>query len=71
MKVVQSTIIIEEKFSDISKTFRVGPKKVGSVGFRKRDIYFFFGLIKIWTKTRSHKKNKKKQQQQQKKQQQQ
>ena len=33
------------------KKFRVGSKKVGSVGFRKRDIYFF-GLIKIWTKTR-------------------
>ena len=32
MKIVQNTLKIEEKFSDVPKKFEVGPKKVGSVG---------------------------------------
>ena len=33
MKIIQNMLKIEEKFSDISKKFKVGPKKEGSVGF--------------------------------------
>ena len=43
MKIVQNTLKIEEKFSDVQKNFRVGPKKVGSVGFPETRL-FFFGL---------------------------
>ena len=42
MKIVQNTLKIEEKFSDVPKKFKVGPKKVGSVRFRKTR-HFFFG----------------------------
>ena len=31
MKIIQNTLKIEEKFSDVPK--KLGPKKVGSVGF--------------------------------------
>ena len=44
MKSVHNTLKIEEKFSDVSKKFRVGPKKVGSVGFPETGHFFFFGL---------------------------
>ena len=44
MKIIHNTLKIEEKFSDVPKVFRVGPKKVGSVGFPEtREI--FGGLI--------------------------
>ena len=33
MKIIKNTLKIEEKFSDVPKSFRVGPKNVGSVGF--------------------------------------
>ena len=33
MKIVQNTLKIEEKFSDVPKKFEVGPQKVGPVGF--------------------------------------
>ena len=41
MKIVQNTLKIEEKFSDVPKKFRVGPKKVGSVGFPETRHFFF------------------------------
>ena len=44
MKIVQNTLKIEEKFSDVRKKFRVGPKKVGSVGFPETRHFFFFFL---------------------------
>ena len=31
MKIVQNTLKIEDKFSDVPRKFGVGPKKVGSV----------------------------------------
>ena len=43
MKIIQNTQNMEEKFSDVPKKIRVGPKKVGSVGFPERR-HFFFGL---------------------------
>ena len=33
MRIIQNTLKIEEKFSDIPNKFRVGPEKVGSEGF--------------------------------------
>ena len=33
MKIIQNTIKIEEKSSSVQTKFRVGPKKVGSLGF--------------------------------------
>ena len=42
MKIVQNTLKTEEKFSDVPKKFRVGPKKVGSVGFPETRHFFFF-----------------------------
>ena len=46
MKIVQNNLKTEEKFSDVPKKFRVGPKKVGSVGFPEAR-HFFFGLSGI------------------------
>ena len=46
MKIVQNTLKIEEKFSDVPKKFRVGPNKVGSVGFPETDFFFFWPNIK-------------------------
>ena len=43
MKIIQNTLKIEEKFSDVPKKFRVGPQKVGSVGFPEMG-HSFFGL---------------------------
>ena len=43
MKIVQNTLKIEEKFSDVPTKFRVGPKKVGLVGFLETKHFFFFG----------------------------
>ena len=40
MKIVQNTLKIEGKFSDVPKKFRVGPKKVGSVGFPEMRHFF-------------------------------
>ena len=42
MKIVQNTLKIEEKFSDIPKCFRVGSKKIGSVGSLETIHFFFF-----------------------------
>ena len=42
MKIVQNTLKIEEKFSDVQKNFIVGPKKVGSVGFPETRLFFFW-----------------------------
>ena len=33
MEMVQNTLKIEEKISDVPFYFRVGPQKVGSIGF--------------------------------------
>ena len=33
MKTIQNTVKIDKKISDVLKKIRVGPKKVGSVGF--------------------------------------
>ena len=44
MKIIQNTLKIEEKFSDVPIFFRVGPKKVGSVGFPETRIFFFLAL---------------------------
>ena len=41
MKIIQNTLKIEEKSSDVHK-IRVGPKKEGSVGFPETGIFFFF-----------------------------
>ena len=35
------TLKIEEKFSDVPKKFRVGPKEVGSVRFLETRLFFF------------------------------
>ena len=45
MKIIQNTLKIEEKFSDIPKIFRVGPKKVGSVGFPETRHFYFLPNI--------------------------
>ena len=42
MKIIQNTLKIVEKFSDVPKKCRVGPKKVGSVGFPETRHFFFF-----------------------------
>ena len=42
MKIVQNTPKIEEKCSDVPKQFRVGPKKVGPLGFPENEIFFFW-----------------------------
>ena len=41
MKVIQNTLKLDEKFSDVPIFFRVGPKKVGSVGFPETREFFF------------------------------
>ena len=43
MKIIQNTLKIEENLKCLKK-IRVGPKKVGSVGFRETRHFFFFGL---------------------------
>ena len=47
MKIVHNTLKIEEKFSDFPKKFRVGPKKVGSVGLPETRHFFFFWPYKV------------------------
>ena len=42
MKSIQNTLKIEEKFSDVPQKFRVGPKKVGSVGFPETIQFCFW-----------------------------
>ena len=44
IKIIKNTLKIEEKFSDVPKKFRVGPKKVWSVGFP--ETRFFLASIK-------------------------
>ena len=41
MKIIQNTLKIEETFSNGQNFFRVGPKKVGSVGFPEARPFFF------------------------------
>ena len=52
MKIIQNTLKIQKNISNVSKKNWVGPKKVGSVGFLKRDNFFFF-----WRKSLSDKSN--------------
>ena len=42
MKIIQNTLKIEEKFSDVPKDFRVDSKNVGSVGFQEPRHFFFW-----------------------------
>ena len=42
MKSIQNTLKIEEKVSAVPKSFRVGPKKVGSVRFPETRQFFFW-----------------------------
>ena len=42
MKIIQNTLKIQKKISNVSKKFGVGPKKVGSVGFPETRHFFFF-----------------------------
>ena len=44
MNIVQNTLKIQKKISNVSKKFWVGPKKVGSVGFPETRHFLFFGL---------------------------
>ena len=55
MKIVQNTPKIEEKFSDVPKQFRVGPKKVGPVVFPENEtFFFFFGLMPDGVRSTRH-----------------
>ena len=45
MKIIQNTLKTEKKSKMSQKKFRVGPKKVGSVGFPEMRQFFFFGLV--------------------------
>ena len=42
MKIFRNTLTTEEKFSAVPKKFRLGPRKVGSVGFSETRPFFFF-----------------------------
>ena len=42
MKIIQNIQKTEEKFSDVPNFFRVGPKKVGSVGLPEMRQFFFW-----------------------------
>ena len=44
MKIIQNTLKIQKNIQNVSKKFRVGPKKVGSVGFPKTRHFFFLAL---------------------------
>ena len=46
MKIIENTLKIQKKISNVSKKFWVGTKKVGSVGFPETR-HFFFGLISL------------------------
>ena len=46
MKIIQNTLKIEKKISNVSKKNWVGPKKVGLVGFPD-ETFFFLALYKI------------------------
>ena len=48
MKIIQNTLKIQKKISNVSKKIWVGPKKVGSVGFPSGNETFFFGLRYIY-----------------------
>ena len=41
MKIIQNTLKIQKKISNVSKKFWVGPKKVGSVGFPETRLFFW------------------------------
>ena len=45
MKIIQNTLKIEKKILNVSKKFRVGPQKVGSVGFPETRHFFFWPYI--------------------------
>ena len=50
MKIIQKILKIEEKFSDVQKMFRVGPKKVACSVSRfsgNKTIFFFFALLNL------------------------
>ena len=42
MKIIQNTLKIEEKFSHVQKTFRVGPKNGRNDSVSGNDTFFFF-----------------------------
>ena len=42
MKIIQNTLKIQKKISNVSKKFWVGPKKVESVGFPETRHFFFW-----------------------------
>ena len=44
MKIIQNTLKIEKKISNVSKKIWVGPQKVGSVGFPETRHFFFLAL---------------------------
>ena len=44
MKIIQNTLRLQKKNLKFLKNFRVGPKKVGSVGFPETRYFFFFAL---------------------------
>ena len=46
MKIIQNTLKIEEKFSDVPNFFRVDPKKVELVGFPEARPFFFWPQCK-------------------------
>ena len=46
MKIFQNTLKIEEKFSDVPKKFKEGPKKVGLVGFLGTSCFSFLAKLK-------------------------
>ena len=56
MKIIQNTVRIQKKISNVVKKIWVGPKKVGSVGFPETR-HFFFGLSLIALRTNTTVKN--------------
>ena len=47
MKIIQNTLKIQKKISNVSKNFWVGPKKVGLVGFL--ETRHFLALFELST----------------------
>ena len=45
MKIIQNTLKLQKKISNVSKIFWVGPKKAGSVGFPETRYIFFLALL--------------------------
>ena len=44
MKIIQNTLKIQKRISNVSKQFWVGPKRVGSVGFPETRHFWGGGL---------------------------